>query len=82
LVENIAFTSFVERLQVWTCCTVFCFVAIELSASGDQTTDIRTTFDFAMIAGRPLFVTRCGILNFKVGGRIRFSILGRKKMTL
>ena len=25
---------------------------------------------------------RCGILNFKVGGRIRFSILGRKKMTL
>jgi hypothetical protein len=50
LVENIAFTSFVERLQVWTCCTVFCFVAIELSASGDQTTDIHTTFDFAMIA--------------------------------
>jgi hypothetical protein len=40
----------VERLQVWTCCTVFCFVAIELSASGDQTTDMCTTFDFAMIA--------------------------------
>jgi len=53
LVENIAFTSFVERLQVWTCCTVFCFVAIELSAAGDQTTGIRTTFDFAMIAGHP-----------------------------
>jgi hypothetical protein len=53
-----------------------------LSASGDQTTDIRTTFDFAMFAGHPLFATRCGILNFKVGGRIRFSILGRKKMTL
>jgi hypothetical protein len=54
LVENIAFTSFVGRLQVWTCCTgqctVFCFVATESSASGDQTTDTRTTFDFAMIA--------------------------------
>jgi hypothetical protein len=34
-------------------CTVFCFVATELSASGDQTTDTRSTFDFAMIAGHP-----------------------------
>jgi hypothetical protein len=57
LVEDIAFTSFVGRLQVWNgCmgqCTVFCFVATELSASGDQTTDTRTTFDFAMIAEHP-----------------------------
>jgi len=50
---NCPFTSFVGRLQIWFCCTVFCFVAIELSAAGDQTTDIRTNFDFAMIACHP-----------------------------